>query len=291
MELNLGDILLKYKGVKVPLDVFYSKVPSLAMTPRKYTIASSTKDTKSTVDIVATVPKASIMLSVFSGSEKAKRPWSGLCTHFMESLEPNEAVRGRVVPTDLGLPEDTENPLVIVVNGSGFALAKALLEDRKVAKKEGKKLGECMLIFGMRKSDKDELYASELHQMEEDGILTTYVPCYSRDPEKVAERYPEADHPDLWEVVTNGEGDEDHHPKGKMYTQLGVREFGKDIKALWDKGAHFYFCGGHRPWASVQRELIAAMGWPTIDGKCEEFNKHAKDKNPKNSRIITEVFG
>ena len=43
--------------------------------------------------------------------------------------------------------------------------------------------GEMILYFGCRRSSEDELYLKEIEQMVKEGVISSYYPAYSREPD------------------------------------------------------------------------------------------------------------
>lgn len=75
--------------------------------------------------------------------------------------------------------------------GTGLAPFRSFWQERKVDKdminvpkgQMDRGWGEMILYFGCRRSSEDELYKREIEQMLKEGVITSYYPAYSREPE------------------------------------------------------------------------------------------------------------
>lgn len=82
------------------------------------------------------------------------------------------------------LPTKPETPVIMIGPGTGLAPFRGFIQERDLARREGKQVGETVLYFGCRKRSEDYLYDTELEQYERDGTLTLRT-AFSRDqPEK-----------------------------------------------------------------------------------------------------------
>ena len=56
--------------------------------------------------------------------------------------------------------------------GTGFAPFRGFLQDRNSLKRDGKEIGPMVLYFGCRRSDEDHIYADEMRDWQEQGVLS-----------------------------------------------------------------------------------------------------------------------
>ena len=76
--------------------------------------------------------------------------------------------------------------------GTGLAPFRSFWQDRKIDKEmlniskelNNRGWGKMILYFGCRRSSEDELYRNEIDQMVKEGVITSYYPAYSREPNK-----------------------------------------------------------------------------------------------------------
>lgn len=77
-----------------------------------------------------------------------------------------------------------DQPVVTIGVGTGIAPIRAMYQDREVAKKSGKNVGQAAFFFGARKESEEFLYKTEIEQWLQDGVLTVFDPAWSRDQKK-----------------------------------------------------------------------------------------------------------
>lgn len=117
----------------------------------------------------------------------------GVASTYLARQEPGERVRCFTRPTNVNfhLPTDPTTPIIMVATGSGFAPMRGFIQERATIKAaRNAALGPAILYFGCRHHQKDFIYADELRQWEEDGVVSVR-PCFSKvGPDgKEAHRY------------------------------------------------------------------------------------------------------
>jgi cytochrome P450/NADPH-cytochrome P450 reductase len=111
--------------------------------------------------------------------------------------------------------------------GTGLAPFRGFLRERAALKAQGRALGPALLFFGCRHPDQDYIYASELKEHADSGIVDLEA-AFSR------------------------------HDGKKTYVQDLLKEKAEKVAALIDQGAIVYVCGdGGRMEPDVKRALIA----------------------------------
>jgi sulfite reductase (NADPH) flavoprotein alpha-component len=193
------DFLLGAPSVRFSPDEFVSKLRKLL--PRLYSIASSLKAFPDQVHFV--------VASVRYESYRRKR--EGVAsTYLADRLDRNAPVPMFVhVAKGFRLPEDTDQPIIMVGPGTGVAPFRAYLQERKAIGASGKN----WLFFGEQRSRCDYFYQNEFESLQREGILTRLHTAFSRD-----QTY-------------------------KVYVQQRLLENAKEVYAWLQDGAHFYVCG------------------------------------------------
>jgi cytochrome P450/NADPH-cytochrome P450 reductase len=125
------------------------------------------------------------------------------------------------------LPVDPAAPIVMIGPGTGLAPFRGFLRERAALKAQGRALGPAMLFFGCRHPDQDFIYAGELREQADAGIVELHV-AFSR------------------------------HDGKKTYVQDLLKDQADRVRALIDQGAIVYVCGdGGRMEPDVKRALAA----------------------------------
>ncbi|MEM7240886.1 MAG: cytochrome P450 [Pseudomonadota bacterium] len=211
------DLLENFPACTLPFGVFLELCPMLA--PRYYSISSSSAVTPETCSItVGVVDEPAI-----SGEGHFK----GVCSNYLADIASGQKVQAsiRKASDDFRLPEDPATPIIMVGPGTGIAPFRGFLQERAQQKADGKTLGEGMLFFGCRHPDEDYIYADELENHEDEGVIDLYV-AFSRRRKK------------------------------KIYVQDLIREERDAVWDLLEKGAKVFVCGdGSRMEPDVRRAL------------------------------------
>lgn len=132
------------------------------------------------------------------------RKRKGVASTFLgERVRQHESVRVFVQPAHgFSLPEDTNSPLIMVGPGTGIAPFRAFLQERQATNSKAPN----WLFFGDQHEATDFLYAQELREFQQSGILTKLDTAFSRDSEKkvyVQDRMME-NAPQLWDWIQAG---------------------------------------------------------------------------------------
>ncbi len=125
------------------------------------------------------------------------------------------------------LPVDPAAPIIMIGPGTGLAPFRGFLRERAALKAQNRTLGPAMLFFGCRHPDQDFIYADELKEQAEAGLVDLQV-AFSR------------------------------HDGKKTYVQDLLKDNAEKVSALIEQGAIVYVCGdGGRMEPDVKRTLIA----------------------------------
>jgi len=238
-----SDATLEYLGTRDPLDVLddFSK----AHVDPQAVIASMGRLSPRLYSI-ASSPKAhpgEVHLCVgIVRQHVAGRLRRGVASTYLAERVP----LGTTVPVYIqpaahfGVPETPGTPLIMVGPGTGIAPFRAFLEERRERGDSGKN----WLFFGDQKQSLDFLYADELGAMKESGFLTRLDLAFSRDQEE------------------------------KIYVQDRMIEYGAELYAWLEQGAHFAVCGDAKRMAkdvdAALHRVVATHGGLSED-KAKEY--------------------
>lgn len=213
------DLLEEHPACELSFAAFLEMLP--LMTPRYYSISSSP---------MADGAHCSITVAVVEGPARSGAGvYYGVCSNHLLRQAGGATVQAFVKETKVGfrLPVDPAAPIVMIGPGTGLAPFRAFLRERAALKAQGRALGPAMLFFGCRHPEHDFIYADELREQSDAGIVELHV-AFSR------------------------------HVGKKTYVQDLVNEQSDRVRALIDQGAIIYVCGdGGRMEPDVKRALVA----------------------------------
>ncbi|XP_026757626.2 NADPH--cytochrome P450 reductase isoform X2 [Galleria mellonella] len=217
---NIVHILEDIKSCKPPLDHICELLPRLQ--PRFYSISSSPKLHPETVHVTAVV----VQYKTPTGRVNKGVATTWLAKHRPEDGKPLPRVPIYIRKSQFRLPLQPQTPIIMVGPGTGFAPFRGFLQERALARANGKEVGENILYFGCRHRDQDYIYQEELEQYEKNGDVKLNL-AFSRDqPQKV------------------------------YVTHL----LEKNIDEIWDiigkRNGHFYVCGDAKNMAVDVRNIL-----------------------------------
>lgn len=195
--------------------------------PRYYSAASYQSQQPNEVDLTVRIVNY----------KHNSRQHEGVCSSFMWTrVEPGEKVPVFVeVNERFRLPEDKDQPVIMISAGTGIAPFRSFLQfrDQQAA------VGNSWLFFGERNSQTDFFYKEELQNYLAKGVLERLDTAFSRDQEQ------------------------------KHYIYHKLLEQGPDVFQWIEKGARVYICGSKTTMANdVKRalcELIRINGGMTSE--------------------------
>uniref|UniRef100_A0A069DWU7 NADPH--cytochrome P450 reductase n=1 Tax=Panstrongylus megistus TaxID=65343 RepID=A0A069DWU7_9HEMI len=198
---NIVHILEDMPSCKPKLDHLCELLPRLQC--RYYSISSSSKLYPTTVHITA--------VKVEYDTPTGRRN-KGVATSWLAGKVPNDPNALPVVPiffrkSQFKLPTRPQTPIIMIGPGTGLAPFRGFIQERDMAREEGKPLGDTILYFGCRKKSEDFLYEEELEEFVKKGTLKLHV-AFSRDQkEKVYVTHLLAKNADeIWNVIGENNG-------------------------------------------------------------------------------------
>jgi cytochrome P450/NADPH-cytochrome P450 reductase len=192
------DLLEQFPACRLPFAEYLDMLPPLR--PRYYSISSSPMADPKTCSITAGVVRGparsghGTFTGVASG-HLAQLPDDG--TVFVFVREPTIEFRP---------PKDTGVPMIMVGAGTGLAPFRGFLQERAAQREQGTPTARSLLFFGCRSSLGDQLYAEELRDYEQQGLVRVET-AYSREPGRAGRYVQEAmlDCADeVWELLQQG---------------------------------------------------------------------------------------
>lgn len=218
---NILHILEDLPSCKPEIDHVCELLPRLQC--RYYSISSSPKLYPTTVHVTAVVVEY---------ETPTKRINKGVATTWLREMKPEKKPENKfLVPvfirkSQFRLPTRTQTPIIMIGPGTGLAPFRGFIQERALAKEEGKPVGETILYFGCRKRSEDYLYEEELEDYAKKGALKLHL-AFSRDQDK------------------------------KVYVTHKLNENADEIwRVLGESNGHIYVCGDARSMAKDVHNII-----------------------------------
>jgi NADPH-ferrihemoprotein reductase len=243
--LSVGDVLVRFKSVKLPLECFLELVSPLL--PRYYSVASSPRAHPRALHLCASVVKY---------TTPGGRTSHGVATRHLSHLKEGDVCIVSVRRSAFKLPTRKAQPVIMIGPGTGLAPFRGFLQERSIALAQSAtdhtpRPGKMILFNGCRRPDEDHIYADELAQYEKEGLVEVHTAFSRLGSEKV-------------------------------YVQHLLAKHGKDVWAALDKGASVYVCGDASHMAKdvdkALRALIKEAGGKTQD-EADNYVKMLLDNN------------
>lgn len=168
---SVFDLLLEFPACELPFAVFLEMIPWLS--PRYYSISSSA---------MVTPGRCSITVGLVAGAARSGRDeYLGVCSNYLRDTRAGDIIQAVVRPptTKFRLPDDPQQPVIMIGAGTGLAPFRGFLQQRRAQADGGEALGPAMLFFGCRHPEQDYLYEHELREAESEGSLELHV-AFSR---------------------------------------------------------------------------------------------------------------
>ncbi len=233
-KLSALDLLERFPACEMPFAAFLETCPN--MVPRYYSISSSP---------LAGAESCTITVAVVDGEKMEGGRHKGVCSSYLAGEGAGETLFASLRQPSAGftLPDDSEQPIIMIGPGTGLAPFRGFCQERAALKADGKTLGPAMLFFGCRHPEQDFLYADELKGWHEDGVMELHT-AFSRAQ------------------------------KRRVYVQDVIRDQRDAVWSLIEKGAKIFVCGdGGRMEPDVRRALttIYAEETDSDDGAAEAW--------------------
>ncbi|MBJ7336672.1 cytochrome P450 [Mycolicibacterium sp.] len=167
------------------------------MTPRHYSIASSSRLSAHEVALIVSVldTEARSGLGLFKG----------VASNHLAGVAPGAQIRARIDPARQAFRAgaDPQRNVIMVSAGTGVAPFRGFLGDRLAAKQAGEPFCPALCFFGVRDPEVDYIFRDQFEEGERLGIVRMR-PAFSRAPQNGV-RYVQdriaADADDVWELI------------------------------------------------------------------------------------------
>ncbi|MEV4638974.1 cytochrome P450 [Actinoplanes sp. NPDC049548] len=224
-------LLERFPAIELPFGVFLSLAGTIR--PRFYSISSSPAVDPNLVTLT---------VGLVDGPALAGQGrYRGMCSQYLARLRPGDTFYGhvRVPAPPFRPPADPRTPMVLVGPGTGFAPLRAFLQERALQPDRGRAL----LFYGCRHPQHDWLYADEMRQWAESGVVDLHL-AYSAVP----------DHP-------------------HRFVQDALAAAGDEVWDLLEAGGHLYLCGDGARMAPAVRAELAALHRRRTGGTAEQADE------------------
>ena len=167
------------------------------MTPRHYSIASSSRRSPDVVALIVSV--------LGSPARSGAGLFKGVASNHLAGVAPGAQIRARVDPARQAFRAgaDPEKNVILVSAGTGVAPFCGFLGDRLAAKQEGAPYSPALCFFGVRDPDVDYIFREQFEEADELGIVAMR-PAFSRAPQNGV-RYVQdriaAEADEVWELL------------------------------------------------------------------------------------------
>ena len=215
---SVFDLLQEFPACELPFEIFLEIIPWL--TPRYYSISSSP---------LADARRCSITVGVVRGPAlSGVGEYEGVCSNYLCEAKPGDVIHAivKAPAQSFRLPEDVATPIIMIGPGTGLAPFRGFIQQRRALHDAGAALGPALLFFGCRHQSQDFIYADELQQAHEDGLIQLHT-AFSRDQHE------------------------------RVYVQDVIRRERAQVWSALQDGAVVYVCGdGANMEPDVKRALI-----------------------------------
>jgi cytochrome P450/NADPH-cytochrome P450 reductase len=174
---SLIDLLEANPACHLPFDVFLGRLPALR--PRYYSISSSPLASADTCTVTVGV-------RAFNGAHPDGRA-VGVCSGYLEQRDARSTVFAFVRRPSIPFhpPLNPHLPMIMVAAGTGLAPFRGFLQERARQQDDGVPVAPSILFFGLRDPARDLLYADELREYQERGLVSIVLaPSQAPDAER-----------------------------------------------------------------------------------------------------------
>ncbi|MCP9274000.1 cytochrome P450 [Mycolicibacterium arenosum] len=167
------------------------------MTPRHYSIASSSRLSAHEVALIVSV--------LDTPARSGLGLFKGVASNHLAGIAPGTTVRARIDPARQAFRAgaEPERNVILVSAGTGVAPFCGFLGDRLAAKQAGEPFAPALCFFGVRDPDVDYIFRAEFEAAESEGIVRMR-PAFSRAPVdgvKYVQDRIAADADEVWELL------------------------------------------------------------------------------------------
>lgn len=167
------------------------------MTPRHYSIASSSRLSANEVALIVSV--------LDTPARSGYGLFKGVASNHLAEIAPGTTVRARVDPARQAFRAgaDPQRNVILVSAGTGVAPFIGFLGDRLAAKQAGEPFAPALCFFGVRDPDVDYIFREEFEMAEGEGIVKMR-PAFSRasvDGVRYVQDRIAADADDVWDLL------------------------------------------------------------------------------------------
>lgn len=224
-------LLERFPAIELPFGVFLSLAGTIR--PRFYSISSSP---------VLDPGLVTLTVGLVDGPALAGRGrYRGMCSRYLARLRPGDTCYGhvRVPAPPFRPPADPRTPVILIGPGTGFAPLRAFLQERALQPDRG----PAKLFYGCRHPRHDWLYADEMRDWAESGVVDLHV-AFSAVP----------DHP-------------------YRFVQDALAAAGDEVWDLIEAGGHVYLCGDGARMAPAVRAELAALHHRRTGGTADQADE------------------
>ncbi|KAJ3188746.1 hypothetical protein HDU85_004460 [Gaertneriomyces sp. JEL0708] len=245
---TLLDILHTFPACQPPLARLLENLPRLQ--PRYYSVATSPLANEKSLAFAFNITE-------YVTAEPYRKSVQGLCTTWLDQMVGSPMDSGYIMPGDamlaipifpkpspgesaaFTLPKDSAAPIIMIAAGTGITPFVSFLSHRHLQKKSASDntlFGSAWLFHGRRfaGADGDAIYENEIERFVEDGTLSEFVACLSRET------------PCENQTIYK-------------YVQDGLRAMGASLAKLIADGAYIYVCGSIAMAKEVDQALAEVL--------------------------------
>ncbi len=231
-EHQVADVVARWPAPGLDAATFTGMLRKLQ--PRLYSIASSQ---------VALPDEVHLTVGVTRTTPAGRGRYGVASTFLADRRAPGDQIRVYVSENEnFRLPEDPDQPLIMIGPGTGVAPFRAFMQEREEMGAQGKS----WLFFGDRRFREDFLYQTEWQKWLKDGVLTRMDVAFSRDQAK------------------------------KIYVQDRLREKASEVYAWIRDGAAIYVCGDAESMAPAVHDALAGILQEQGGYSVEDAEAHLK---------------
>jgi len=259
--MTFAEYFTEFKSLRIPVEKYAELVPTIKQ--RVYSICSSSDYRPG---------KCQLLVVREDWQAKGGDTKFGLCSSFLTFIKAGNWCVGHSTHSVMKIPEDKNAHVFMAGLGTGLAPFRAFVEQRKLQKDQGHKVGKMTLFFGGRYSKAEYYYREEFEAFEAEGLLKC-CNAWSRDQDgsKFAQCKNAA--------------------AKKVYVQHKITE---EADCIWDQlgrtgsTGYFFLCGSKQPEKDVFAALLAIFR--DKGGMSEDQARRKMEELQAAGRYVTEVY-